>query len=84
LQSGLTGPALRTPHAIVNIEQTGTNDYWGLLSTFPINQIIKARVYDLEMMLKKVMEMEAETGESAKFTCIVINAWLIDRSNQIL
>ncbi|VDM29227.1 unnamed protein product [Toxocara canis] len=59
---GLTGPALKTPNTIVNVEQTGSNDYWGMLSTFPINELMKARIYDLEMMLKRVMELENETG----------------------
>ncbi|KAK6048908.1 hypothetical protein COOONC_13587 [Cooperia oncophora] len=28
-KSGLTGEAVKTPNCVVNIEQTGGNDYWG-------------------------------------------------------
>uniref|UniRef100_A0A0M3IJ30 CRAL-TRIO domain-containing protein n=1 Tax=Ascaris lumbricoides TaxID=6252 RepID=A0A0M3IJ30_ASCLU len=70
-KAGITGKALRTPNVIVNIEQSGTNDYWGMLATFPINELMKARVYDLEMMLKKVMEMESETGEQASILYVM-------------
>ncbi|KAK6014445.1 hypothetical protein OSTOST_20171, partial [Ostertagia ostertagi] len=38
--SGLTGEAVKTPNCIVNIEQTGGNDYWGMLNTYPINEIL--------------------------------------------
>ncbi|CAD6198936.1 unnamed protein product [Caenorhabditis auriculariae] len=62
-KSGLTGVAEKTPNTIVNIEQTGANDYWGMLNSYPINEILRARVHDLESMLRAVMELEARTGE---------------------
>ncbi|VDK62258.1 unnamed protein product [Cylicostephanus goldi] len=40
-KSGLTGEAKRTPNCIVNIEQTGGNDYWGMSNVHPINEILK-------------------------------------------
>lgn len=40
-QSGLTGEAILTPNCIVNIEQTGGNDYWGMMNTHPINEILR-------------------------------------------
>lgn len=61
-QSGLTGRAVLTPNAVVNIEQTGSNDYTGLLRSYTGLEILKARLYDLELMLKAVMDLEAETG----------------------
>uniref|UniRef100_A0AC34FPH0 CRAL-TRIO domain-containing protein n=1 Tax=Panagrolaimus sp. ES5 TaxID=591445 RepID=A0AC34FPH0_9BILA len=69
--SGLTGDAVKTPNAIINVEQTGTNDYWGMLQTFPMNEIMKARVYDLEVMLKSVMEKEAKTGQQTSILYIM-------------
>ncbi|KHJ76688.1 CRAL/TRIO domain protein [Oesophagostomum dentatum] len=60
---GITGEAKRTPNCIVNIEQTGGNDYWGMTNVHPINEIMKARLHDLESMLRAVMEMEKRTGE---------------------
>ncbi|PIO61422.1 hypothetical protein TELCIR_17056, partial [Teladorsagia circumcincta] len=60
--SGLTGEAVRTPNCIVNIEQTGGNDYWGMLNTYPINEILRARIHDLESMLRAVMELEKKNG----------------------
>ncbi|KAH7722434.1 CRAL/TRIO domain-containing protein [Aphelenchoides avenae] len=60
---GLTGDAVKTPNAVVNIEQTGANDYWGMMQTYPLNEIMKARIHDLETMLRAVMDREAKTGE---------------------
>ncbi|GMR59782.1 hypothetical protein PMAYCL1PPCAC_29977 [Pristionchus mayeri] len=62
-KSGLTGEAGKTPNAFVNVEQTGANDYWGLLAAHPTNEILRARVHDLESMLAAVMKMEEKTGE---------------------
>lgn len=68
---GLTGESGKIPNVLVNIEQTGTNDYWGMLQTYPINEIMKARVHDLETMLKAVMDKEAKTGEQASIMYIM-------------
>ncbi|XGW06943.1 hypothetical protein V3C99_016896 [Haemonchus contortus] len=62
-KSGLTGEAVKTPNCVVNIEQTGGNDYWGMLNTYPINEILRARIHDLESMLRAVMELEKKNGE---------------------
>ncbi|KAF7635393.1 CRAL-TRIO domain-containing protein [Meloidogyne graminicola] len=62
-ESGLTCEAELTPNCIVNVEQTGTNDYWGILHKFPLNEILLARIYDLETMLRKIMEKEKQTGK---------------------
>uniref|UniRef100_A0A0N5C782 CRAL-TRIO domain-containing protein n=1 Tax=Strongyloides papillosus TaxID=174720 RepID=A0A0N5C782_STREA len=61
--AGYTGSAVKIPNVIVNVEQTGVNDFWGLLHTYPLNDILKARCHDLEMMLKLVMDEEKKTGE---------------------
>ncbi|MFH4973925.1 hypothetical protein AB6A40_000634 [Gnathostoma spinigerum] len=61
-KNGLVGPAIRTPNAIVNVEQTGINDFNGLLMTYSTWDILHARVYDLELMLKQIMEMESKTA----------------------
>uniref|UniRef100_A0A914DYN7 CRAL-TRIO domain-containing protein n=1 Tax=Acrobeloides nanus TaxID=290746 RepID=A0A914DYN7_9BILA len=68
---GLTGDAIRTPNAIVNIEQSGTNDYWGMLHTYPINEIMHARLYDLELMLRTVIERERKTGQQTSIMYIM-------------
>jgi hypothetical protein len=71
-RAGLTGPAgPQTPHALVNVEQTGSNDYWGLLQAFPLNEIMKARIHDLESMLRAVMEMEKSSGEQSSIMYIM-------------
>ncbi|KAI6186870.1 CRAL-TRIO domain-containing protein [Aphelenchoides besseyi] len=70
-QSGLSGLSGKIPNAFINIEQTGANDYWGLLQTWPINEIMKARVYDLECMLRKVMEEEKRTGKQCSVIYIM-------------
>lgn len=62
-KTGLTGEAIKTPNTIVNIEQSGRNDYWGMLLTYSITQIMKARLHDLETMLRQVNELERRTGQ---------------------
>lgn len=57
---------MKTRNVLVNVEQTGSNDYWGMLQTFPINELMKARLFDLETMLRHVMEAERETGLSSQ------------------
>ncbi|CAG9540929.1 unnamed protein product [Cercopithifilaria johnstoni] len=64
-KAGLTGPAIKTQNTIVNIEQTGRNDFWGMIQTFPVNEIMLARTQDLEILLHAIMEMEKKTGEQA-------------------
>uniref|UniRef100_A0A0R3RYT3 CRAL-TRIO domain-containing protein n=1 Tax=Elaeophora elaphi TaxID=1147741 RepID=A0A0R3RYT3_9BILA len=64
-KAGITGPAVKTPNVIVNIEQTGRNDYWGMIQTFSVNEIMFARTQDLEMLLHQIMEMEKKTGQQA-------------------
>ncbi|TKR57427.1 hypothetical protein L596_030694 [Steinernema carpocapsae] len=61
-KAGLTGLAGKTENVLVNIEQTGNNDYFGMLQSYSITEILKARVHDLESMLKAVMEHEKKTG----------------------
>ncbi|KAI1719577.1 CRAL-TRIO domain-containing protein F28H7.8 [Ditylenchus destructor] len=60
-KAGLTTTAGKTDNVLVNVEQTGANDYWGMLHTFPLNEIMKARIYDLESMLRAVMDAERKT-----------------------
>uniref|UniRef100_A0A1I7XHM2 CRAL-TRIO domain-containing protein n=1 Tax=Heterorhabditis bacteriophora TaxID=37862 RepID=A0A1I7XHM2_HETBA len=70
-KSGLTGEAIKTPNTVVNIEQTGGNDYWGMLNSHPINEILRARVHDLESMLRAVMTLEKKTGEQCSVLYIM-------------
>uniref|UniRef100_A0A0N4Z4I6 CRAL-TRIO domain-containing protein n=1 Tax=Parastrongyloides trichosuri TaxID=131310 RepID=A0A0N4Z4I6_PARTI len=69
--AGYTGLAKKIPNVIVNVEQTGVNDFWGLLHTFPLNDVLRARCHDLETMLKMVMEEEAKTGEKTSILYIL-------------
>ncbi|KAI6227451.1 CRAL-TRIO domain-containing protein [Aphelenchoides fujianensis] len=62
-KAGLSGLSGKIPNSFINVEQTGANDYWGLLQTYPLNEIMRARIHDLEYMLRKVMEEEERTGE---------------------
>lgn len=50
-------------NAIVNIEQAGPNDYWGMLQTYSLSEIMKSRIQDLELMLMEVMRQEKKTGK---------------------
>ncbi|VDO51839.1 unnamed protein product [Onchocerca flexuosa] len=70
-KAGLTGPAIKTPNIIVNIEQTGRNDYWGMIQTFSSSEIMFARTHDLELFLRQIMEMEEKTGQQASVMYIM-------------
>ncbi|KAK0409635.1 hypothetical protein QR680_004666 [Steinernema hermaphroditum] len=61
-KAGLTGLAGKTENVLVNIEQTGNNDYYGMLQSYSITDVLKARVHDLESMLRAVMEHEKKSG----------------------
>lgn len=56
----------------MNIEQTGRNDYWGMLMTYSISELLKARLHDLETMLRRVMQMERETGKYTRCVCELV------------
>ncbi|MCP9264578.1 hypothetical protein DINM_022690 [Dirofilaria immitis] len=70
-KAGLTGPAIKTPNVIINVEQTGRNDYWGMIQTFSSNEIMLARTQDLELFLRRIMEMEERTGQQASIMYIM-------------
>jgi hypothetical protein len=70
-QHGLSGLSGKIENALVNIEQSGANDYWGMLMTYPLNEIMRARVYDLETMLRRVMDEEKRTGKQASILYIM-------------
>lgn len=48
---------------MVCVEQTGYNDYWGIINTYPINYILKRCIWGLENMLRNVMEEEEKSGK---------------------
>uniref|UniRef100_A0A914X9M5 CRAL-TRIO domain-containing protein n=1 Tax=Plectus sambesii TaxID=2011161 RepID=A0A914X9M5_9BILA len=68
---GLTGLSGKVDDAIVNVEQAGSVDYWGKMQTYSGIEVMKSRVYDLEMMLFNVMKHEKETGRQASIIYIM-------------
>ncbi|CAO4376088.1 unnamed protein product [Caenorhabditis nigoni] len=70
-KTGLTGESGIIPNTIVNIEQTGSNDYWGMLQSYPTNEVLRARVHDLESMLKAVMDLERKTNQQCSVIYIM-------------
>uniref|UniRef100_A0A1I7T9U9 CRAL-TRIO domain-containing protein n=2 Tax=Caenorhabditis tropicalis TaxID=1561998 RepID=A0A1I7T9U9_9PELO len=62
---GITGPSGHMDNVIVNIEQCGKTDYTGMMETWSILEVMRARMVDLEQMLHHVMEIEAKTGKQA-------------------
>lgn len=62
---GITGPSGHMDNVIVNIEQCGKTDYTGMMETYSILEVMRARMVDLEQMLAHVMEIEAKTGKQA-------------------
>lgn len=61
---GLTEASEKIENAIVNVEQAGPNDYWGMLQTFSLSEVMKSRIQDLELMLMEVMKLEKKTGKT--------------------
>uniref|UniRef100_A0A1I7YJ00 CRAL-TRIO domain-containing protein n=1 Tax=Steinernema glaseri TaxID=37863 RepID=A0A1I7YJ00_9BILA len=79
-KAGLTGLAGKTANVLVNIEQSGNNDYYGMLQSYSITDVLKARVHDLESMLAAVMEHEKKTGEQTSVMYIMdLNGLKFDR-----
>lgn len=62
---GITSRSEVLPNVIVNIEQCGETDYSGMIETFSIQEVMKARCQDLEDLLAACMQLEAETGRRA-------------------
>ncbi|CAI2358283.1 unnamed protein product [Caenorhabditis sp. 36 PRJEB53466] len=52
-------------------QTSGSNDYWGMLNSYPTNEILRARVHDLESMLKAVMELEQKTNQQCSVVYIM-------------
>ncbi|CAD6191160.1 unnamed protein product [Caenorhabditis auriculariae] len=62
---GITGESKVLENCIVNVEQCGKTDYSGMMESFSISDVMKARMVDLEQMLNQVMKKEEETGKQA-------------------
>ncbi|KAK0405380.1 hypothetical protein QR680_017957 [Steinernema hermaphroditum] len=62
---GFTGMSLVLENTIVNVEQAGETDYWGMIQTYSLHEVMKARIHDLEEILAKCMAVEAKTGKQA-------------------
>jgi hypothetical protein len=69
---GITGPSKVLENAIVNIEQCGETDYSGMMESYSIQEVMKARCPDLEDMLAEVMAMEKETGKIMNLQSFII------------
>uniref|UniRef100_A0A0N5C228 CRAL-TRIO domain-containing protein n=1 Tax=Strongyloides papillosus TaxID=174720 RepID=A0A0N5C228_STREA len=68
---GITKMSSVLENTIVNIEQCGETDYWGLTNTYSMTEVLRARLYDLEDMLSHVMRIEKETGKQAYVLYII-------------
>uniref|UniRef100_A0A0K0DY14 CRAL-TRIO domain-containing protein n=1 Tax=Strongyloides stercoralis TaxID=6248 RepID=A0A0K0DY14_STRER len=62
---GITKMSSILENTIINIEQCGETDYWGMTNTYSMTEVLRARLYDLEDMLAHVMNIEAKTGKQA-------------------
>ena len=58
----LTSEAMLTPNCLVCVERSGQIDFVGLMQTHPFNEGIRARIYNIERLLRAVMERERQTG----------------------
>lgn len=75
-QSGLTGLSGKIENAIVNVEQTGPNDYWGMLHTHSASEVMKSRIQDLEIMFAEVLKQEKKSGKLP--TCYSIELFEVE------
>ncbi|KAI1707953.1 CRAL/TRIO domain-containing protein [Ditylenchus destructor] len=62
---GITGNSEVLENVIVNIEQLGQTDYAGMVETYSMQDVLKARTKDLEDMLAACMKLESQTGKQA-------------------
>ncbi|KAK5980080.1 CRAL-TRIO domain and GOLD domain and CRAL/TRIO N-terminal domain-containing protein [Trichostrongylus colubriformis] len=62
---GITGESDVLDNVIINIEQCGRTDYTGMMECFSVAEVMRARIYDLEVMLAQCMELEKRTGRQA-------------------
>uniref|UniRef100_A0A914C5Y9 CRAL-TRIO domain-containing protein n=1 Tax=Acrobeloides nanus TaxID=290746 RepID=A0A914C5Y9_9BILA len=62
---GITGKSNVLENVIVNIDQSGNVDYHGMLQVYSVQEVMKARVKDMEDMLAQCMKLEEETGKQA-------------------
>ncbi|KAE9413083.1 hypothetical protein Angca_006249, partial [Angiostrongylus cantonensis] len=62
---GITGLSGALENVIVNIEQCGRTDYKGMMECYSVSEVMRARVFDLEVMLAQCMELEKKTGKQA-------------------
>lgn len=68
---GIIGLSGVLDNVIVNLEQCGRIDYNGMLQSFSITDVLRARIPDFEHMLYKVMEIEKETGRQASILYVL-------------
>ncbi|KAI1730519.1 CRAL/TRIO domain-containing protein [Ditylenchus destructor] len=62
---GITGNSEVLENVIVNVEQLGQTDYTGMVETYSMQDVLKARTKDLEDMLAACMKIESQTGKQA-------------------
>ncbi|VDM36530.1 unnamed protein product [Toxocara canis] len=46
-------------------------DYWGMLQTHSVTEVLRARIFDLEDMLQHVMQIEKKTGKQASILYVM-------------
>uniref|UniRef100_A0A914W2A7 CRAL-TRIO domain-containing protein n=1 Tax=Plectus sambesii TaxID=2011161 RepID=A0A914W2A7_9BILA len=68
---GITSMSEKIENTIINIEQAGPNDYWGMLQTHSVTEVMKSRIQDLEVMLMEVMKLEKATGKQASIIYVL-------------
>ncbi|GMR45309.1 hypothetical protein PMAYCL1PPCAC_15504 [Pristionchus mayeri] len=70
-------------NCLVLYEQSGLVDYEGIHEHFSVPEIVKAKIFDAEEVLHKVMEIEKETGEQAT-SMLVIDAEGVQYSKKLV
>uniref|UniRef100_A0A914QKE7 CRAL-TRIO domain-containing protein n=1 Tax=Panagrolaimus davidi TaxID=227884 RepID=A0A914QKE7_9BILA len=68
---GITGESKVLENVIVNIEQSGQTDYYGMIQSHSIQEVMKARIPDLEDMLRHCMKIEKKTGKQASILYVM-------------
>ncbi|CAB3410112.1 unnamed protein product [Caenorhabditis bovis] len=68
---GITGKSGILENVIVNIEQCGKTDYSGMMESYSVSEVMRARLVDLEQMLAAVMKVEKETGKQASILYVM-------------
>uniref|UniRef100_A0A0N5AVW2 CRAL-TRIO domain-containing protein n=1 Tax=Syphacia muris TaxID=451379 RepID=A0A0N5AVW2_9BILA len=62
---GLTDLSKTIDNCLINVESVGLTDFWAVMQSYSLTEILKSRISYLEELFKRVMELEKQTKRQA-------------------